>query len=665
MSREIGFSAGLPADNSAPLLPSERSEGVSLFPPGQGAPPSPRALGASYDPELAERWARIRSRQLASKGYSWALLPCGGFIDEARSDLEMLRACARGVRAAGLLPVLDRRGRQPEAKHGSDALLATEIRHVLLDDDEMRGRFERLHDLELVTLVIGEGGAGSASEALALVDRPRAVTSQLLEQARAARSEVAERSFVLLADSDYSFDRAAASKDVDDDRGPQVFIGVDASSALPRADAASCVLVSHDEGPAARAAAARILRGESFVRGRLPHDLTGYARGSGISARRARDGSASELERAPAAQGCFDAKFASTLSSYVRGAIGARIFPACQIAITLRGQLVLSRAFGRETYARGDPEVREGHVFDLASVTKVVASTALAMRFYEDGKLRLDAPARELVPALAKAAKGRSPAITLEHLLSHSSGMAPWKRLWNFASTPSGVLRVACQEPLRFRPGSSYAYSDLGMIVFGKCLEGIGEAPLDVLTTRFVCEALGMRRTRFGPVQPGQGVVPTEDEPGRGGVIRGRVHDENAEALGGVAGHAGLFSNAWDLARFTNAIAAGGLGVWKRRTIDRFCQRSTDVIESSRALGFDTPTKSNSAGRCISASSVGHTGFTGTSIWIDRTRELTVVCLTNRIHPSRNEGRIHSFRRNLHDLVVMSLRCDPAPRQRW
>lgn len=435
---------------------------------------------------------------------------------------------------------------------------------------------------------------------------------------------------------------------------------------VPRVSKSATLLTTAGSTPDFVTSVAAALTGRATIDGRLHRDVENAGpRGTGITIA-ARE---SDLSIAKPESEGFRTDLEERVRAYVEDAIATRVFPACQIAIVRRDKLVLELALGHETYDEGSPRITRDHLFDLASVTKIVASTALAMHFYDRGRLKLDTRAQDLVPAFTDDVDGRKKRrVTLGMLLTHSAGLAPWKRLWKIAETPEAVLRAVYAEPLRFEPGSSYTYSDLGMILFGKCLEAIGAQPLDALANERIYRPLRMANTRFGPLPPELRVVPTEIEVGRGGVIRGRVHDENAEALGGVAGHAGLFSNARDLARFCRCLAAGGhLGsasLFSRQTVDHFCRRQEDVLETSRAIGFDTPTDGNSAGRRLSTQSVGHTGFTGTSLWIDRTRDLAVVCLTNRIHPSRNEPRIHAFRRGLHDLVVASLTSDPAPRRR-
>ena len=442
-----------------------------------------------------------------------------------------------------------------------------------------------------------------------------------------------------------------------------VLIALDAASGLATdIPPEAAVLLCMDHGRVYEEAIASALSGRSSIDGRLPfpiEKLAEHGAGLTIGARMA------EFHEAQARDEGFRTTLAVRIDKLVTDAIEQRVFPACQIVVGRRNAIVFDQAFGTESYADDAPRVTREHLFDLASVTKIAASTAVAMALEARGKLELDQPVHELVPSFTGKQKDQ---VTLRMLLTHSAGLAGWKRLWLLADSPDKVFAALVAQPLIFKPGSSYAYSDLGMILFGRCLESFGGARLDKLATQLIYEPLKMHRTRFGPLPPGLAVVPTEDEPGRGGVIQGRVHDENAESLGGVAGHAGLFSNARDLARLARCIAAGGSfggqQLFPRALVDEYCRRRSDVLETSRALGFDTPTSSNSAGRRLSKSSVGHTGFTGTSLWIDRQRDLFVVCLTNRIHPSRNEPRIHAFRRRLHDLIIDSLAVDPAAQLR-
>jgi len=251
--------------------------------------------------------------------------------------------------------------------------------------------------------------------------------------------------------------------------------------------------------------------------------------------------------------------------------------------------------------------------------------------------------------------------VTLRHLLAHASGIDWWAPLHREVSGKEAYLERIEAMPLVFEPGTKELYSDLGIILLGAILEEISGEPLEELVGTRVFAPLGMSDTRFRP--PAEllpRIAPTEDDPWRGRVVRGEVHDENAAALGGVAPHAGLFSTAPDLARFIQTMLAGGSfnghRIVERATVELFTRRAGIVAGSDRALGWDTRSAEGStAGTLFSPSSFGHTGFTGTSIWVDPERELYLVLLTNRVHPTRENRKIVQVRPAVADAVVRAI----------
>ena len=226
--------------------------------------------------------------------------------------------------------------------------------------------------------------------------------------------------------------------------------------------------------------------------------------------------------------------------------------------------------------------------------------------------------------------------------------------------TKKGIVRSICERPLEYEPRSKTVTSDLGFILLGEILERISGRPFDELVREEVLEPLDMTSTIFNPPPfLRDRIAPTEDDPWRGRLVRGEVHDENAFAMGGVAPHAGLFSTGFDLARFAQAMLNGGVygtrRIVKRSTIERFTQRPNLVQESSRALGWDTPSSPSSSGRYFSTTSFGHLGYTGTSLWIDPEQEIFVILLTNRVHPTRDSRGIRDVRPAFHDAVMEAL----------
>ena len=247
--------------------------------------------------------------------------------------------------------------------------------------------------------------------------------------------------------------------------------------------------------------------------------------------------------------------------------------------------------------------------------------------------------------------------VTLKHLLTHSSGLPAHLSLYAHTSGKEHILRRILEIPLEHRPGSRSLYSDLGFILLGGVLERVCGRSLDNLARERIFQPLEMRRTGFQPPSAWRPrIAPTEIDPWRKRLLRGEVHDENAYAMGGVAPHAGLFATAADLAVFCQTLLNGGVynhrRIVKQSTLEAFTRRQAHPSGSTRALGWDTPSPKGSAGNKLSRQSYGHTGFTGTSLWIDPQRRLFIVFLTNRVHPSRENRAIQSARRQVADTVA-------------
>ncbi len=343
----------------------------------------------------------------------------------------------------------------------------------------------------------------------------------------------------------------------------------------------------------------------------------------------------------------------------IREAIAQHAFPGASLAVTHRGALVASQGFGRFTY-EDSPEVRPDTIFDLASVTKVVATTAMAMLLYERGKLSLDEPLAATLPDFVTLAPKQQQAdrrrVTLRMLLAHSSGLPAYEKLFEFAKTREELLRAALTARLT-TPGSHAAYSDLGFILLGEVLEKKAGESLDCFTEREIFTPLGMSRTRFNPPAEWKpNVPPTEDDcTFRRRVIQGEVNDENASVMGGFAGHAGVFAPATDIARFAECMLRGGAPIFQPETLKLFTQRDS-TPGTTRALGWDTPSRpASSSGKYFSDVSFGHLGFTGTSLWIDPEKQLSLTLLTNRTWPDRSSQLIREFRPRVHDAIVKAL----------
>jgi CubicO group peptidase (beta-lactamase class C family) len=370
----------------------------------------------------------------------------------------------------------------------------------------------------------------------------------------------------------------------------------------------------------------------------------------------------------PAAVG-FDAARLAQVDRLLESAVSARAFPGAILAIGRGGSLVRLRAFGRLSYDPGSPEVRTNTLYDLASLTKVVVTTTVAMMLVDDGRLDLDERVVSLVPGFTG---GRKDEVRVRQLLTHSGGLLWWAPLYEELRGREAYLERILEMDLDYPPGARSVYSDLGVILLGEVLERVAGEPLEAIARRRLFEPLGMVDTRYRPpVGLRSRIAPTERDPWRGRILLGEVHDENAFALGGVAPHAGLFSTAGDLARFAQALLNGGemdgRRIVNRSTVEQFTRRA-GVARSTRALGWDTPTNGedprssvpgepgySSAGSLFSPRAFGHTGFTGTSVWMDPDRQLFLILLSNRVHPTRENRRIGRVRARLADAVVGAL----------
>lgn len=340
-------------------------------------------------------------------------------------------------------------------------------------------------------------------------------------------------------------------------------------------------------------------------------------------------------------------------------------FPGGVLAVGNEHALTHLHPFGRLSYAPEARLVTADTLYDLASLTKVVATTTMAMILVDEGRLRLDQPVQEALPEFQGPGKE---AVTVRHLLTHSSGLDATAPLFReIRGRPAYVERIAAMD-LVYPPGSRSVYSDLGVILLGEILERASGRPLETFVRERVLGPLRMSHTGFRPPpRLRRRIAPTENDPWRGRMIQGEVHDENAFAMDGVAPHAGLFGTGGDLARFARMLLNGGVLEGRRivssQTLELFTSRA-EIPESDRALGWDTRSaEGSSAGTLFSERSFGHTGFTGTSIWIDPDRQLFVILLTNRVHPTRENNLIREVRPAVADAVVRALYAGASPGQ--
>ena len=402
-------------------------------------------------------------------------------------------------------------------------------------------------------------------------------------------------------------------------------------------------------------------------------------------------------------------------------AIASRAFPATSIAITHRHRLIALKSFGHFTYSEdpaseypagapplsrsvrqgpalslskcGDSDVKPATLFDLASLTKPIATTTMAMILYERGLLELETPVAGIVPEFKTDAAGspdpRRRDVTFRMLLAHSSGLPAYEKLFLKAHSRDYLLQSAFTTSLSADPGTRAEYSDIGFILLGTALERIAGESLDIFCQREIFGPLAMTRTTFNPeADTRKEIPPTADErlspneecgtdtsvrqlpttpeaPGtallaarstfRNRIIQGEVQDENACILGGVAGHAGLFSTAEDLARFAHVMLHGGHPILRPETGALFTHRESTPPRTSRALGWDTPSKPSQSGKYFGSRSFGHLGYTGTSLWIDPNRQLSITLLTNRTWPDCANQAIKQVRPRFHDAVIEAL----------
>ncbi len=343
------------------------------------------------------------------------------------------------------------------------------------------------------------------------------------------------------------------------------------------------------------------------------------------------------------------------IDSLIIHAIDNGAFPGAVVLVGDKNSIIYHKAFGAFTYDQGASPVDEYTIYDIASMTKVVATTSTIMHLFDNGAIHPDDTVTAFIPGYTNEYKQN---VTIKDLLLHTGGLPSWKEFYSETASRSEMIRRVIETPLETAPGTHYQYSDLGMILLGEIVERISGIPIDQYASKYIFEPLEMNSTMFNPPQDLRDTVaPTEiDTLWRRELVHGFVHDENAYRMDGVAGHAGLFSNAPDLAGFAQMMLRGGelkgTRIFSSETVRLFTSRYNEL--SSRAFGWDTKTEGgySSAGTRLSPASFGHTGFTGTSIWIDPEQDIFIVFLTNRVHPVRVNTEIVHTRPDLHDLVI-------------
>ena len=433
--------------------------------------------------------------------------------------------------------------------------------------------------------------------------------------------------------------------------GPSLYAG------LPRPDG---LVVAYGDGAAHQQAAAEAIVGRIAVGGRLPRAVVGlYPAGAGARVRQQalRPGTALEAGLRPDA--------VDRVRTVLDRAVRQGAFPGASVAIGRDGVLVELDGFGR--LSRNGSRVTPETAYDLASLTKVVGTTAAVMRLVEDGRLDLDDRVVDYLPDYAQMGKE---AVTIRNLLEHSAGHRPFYPFYAYGILDrDDALAFVYADTLRYRPGARSRYSDFDMIVLGEIVAQVSDDDLDDHLREVIFDPLGMTDTGFRrPGEVDRTAAPTEyDRTWRGRTLQGEVHDEAASVMGGIAGHAGLFSTARDLSRFAFLLSNGGEAygtrLFRRTTIDRFTRRVRLRSTYPTGLGWmvqDAAREHSSAGSLFGPRSFGHTGFTGTSIWVDPEQDLFLVLLSNRVHPTRRNRAIREVRGDLADAVAGAIRTPPG-----
>jgi beta-N-acetylhexosaminidase len=410
-------------------------------------------------------------------------------------------------------------------------------------------------------------------------------------------------------------------------------------------------------------AAARAIFGQITISGKIPVTVPGTAqRGDGMRV------AANPMTLQPAPEAMTQQL--KPAFDLLDRAVADGAFPGGVLAVGLNGQLAV-HPFGKLERDGEAYEVDEDSMYDVASLTKPIVTTTAVMMLVQQGRLDLNRPVQNWIPEFAAAAKSDpNPAwrarVTLGMLLLHDSGLPDHRDFYKEAKGHDAILARVLAEPLVHEPGTHVEYSDLGFLLAGEIVERLTGEPLNVFADREIFSTLGMDRSMFNPPRKlREDIAPTEmDSTFRKRLIWGEVHDENAWAMGGVAGNAGLFSTAGDIAVYAQMILNGGIYGHERMlaysTIRRFTARQ-NIGGSARTLGWDVPEEPSSSGRYFSPSSFGHTGFTGTSLWIDPDRKLFVILLTNRVNPTRANEKIRQVRPALHDAIFQALGLASGP----
>jgi CubicO group peptidase (beta-lactamase class C family) len=413
-------------------------------------------------------------------------------------------------------------------------------------------------------------------------------------------------------------------------------------------------------GPSGRAVACTNAPKRVFLKRRATWIFTLVATASVLSGCAKHPAGSRDLPPVPGVARAQALRLGDSVRSVLTRALADSAFPGAYAAVGTADGVIVEYGVGRLDVADGSrPSATT--IWDLASLTKVIGTTSAMLQLVGSGRVSLDSPVVRYLPAWKAPGAER---ITVRHLLSHSSGMPAWRALYKEAATPEEAEQQLFATSPDTLPGVRYVYSDLGFILLGKLVERVSGERLAQYDSGHVFAPLGMTDTRYLPPASWLArIAPTEQDPWRQKKVRGEVHDENAVRLGGVSGHAGLFSSGQDLARFARMYlrygTLDGVRVFDSVAVATFT-RMQDSTVSRRALGWETPTGGNSAGSRLSPLAFGHTGFTGTSLWMDPAQGVFVLLLTNRVNPTRENRKIGGVRTALADAAVAALRGDPS-----
>jgi beta-N-acetylhexosaminidase len=468
---------------------------------------------------------------------------------------------------------------------------------------------------------------------------------------------------------DIPAEQAALAEQVYKTGKPVITVGFGSPYLIERFPQAETWLAAFGISDVAQISVARALFGQIPVHGHVPVTIPGanLKAGSGI-----------ELPANPMTLQAADVRGEAILQpafQVVEKAVADKAFPGATLAVGYKGKVSV-HAFGNLSYEANSPAVDTRTMYDIASLTKVVVTTTLVAKMVEGDfavPLDLDAKVERYLPEWSAQRVNETPQqiewrhrVTVRHLLTHTSGLPPFKEYWRTSTGRQDTLSRIFAEPLEYEPGTKAVYSDLGIILTATILERLTGRNLDDLAKTYIFSPLGMKNTTYKPDKKlWPWIAPTEfDKTLRHRLVQGEVHDENAFTMGGVSGHAGVFSSAPDLAAFCQMLLNGGVyghrRILKRATIGQFTAPQ-QLSSGTRTLGWAVPTEGSSSGHFFSEHSFGHTGFTGTSIWIDPDRQVFVVFLTNRVNPTRENMKIAQVRPAVHDAVMQALGFGATP----